>query len=80
MNTHDTSYDVLVIGAGPAGLTAATSLAHHGVRTLIVDRHPGTSPFPKATGVSTRTMEILRGWHLEDELRAGPCPRGRGSR
>jgi 2-polyprenyl-6-methoxyphenol hydroxylase-like FAD-dependent oxidoreductase len=44
------------------------------VRTLIIDRHPGTSPFPKATGVSTRTMEILRGWGLEDRVRAGATP------
>jgi cation diffusion facilitator CzcD-associated flavoprotein CzcO len=56
MDIDDTTYDVLVIGAGPAGLVTATSLAHHGVRTLVVDRHPGTSPFPKATGVSTRTL------------------------
>lgn len=63
--------DVLVVGAGPAGLVTATGLAHHGVRTLVVDRHPGTSPFPKATGVSTRTMEIFRSWGLEDRVRAG---------
>ena len=35
--------------------------------TLVVDRHPGASPFPKATGVSTGTMEIFRGWGLEDQ-------------
>ena len=74
MDSNDTSYDVIVVGAGPAGLVTATSLAHHGVRTLVVDRHPGTSPFPKATGVSTRTMEIFRGWGLEDRLRAGATP------
>ena len=32
---------------------------------LVVERHAGTSPFPKATGISTRTMELLRGWGLE---------------
>ncbi|MGQ0718363.1 MAG: FAD-dependent oxidoreductase [Pseudonocardiales bacterium] len=63
--------DVLVVGAGPAGLTAATMLARHGVDVLVVERHDGTSPFPKATGVSTRTMELLRTWGVEQRVRAG---------
>lgn len=71
MDIIDTTYDVLVAGAGPAGLTTAIGLARHGVRTLVVERHAGTSPFPKATGVSTRTMEILRTWGLEEQVREG---------
>ena len=63
--------DVLVVGAGPAGLTAAITLARHGIDVLVVERHAGTSPFPKATGVSTRTMELLRTWGLEERVRAG---------
>ena len=59
-NTTGSSHDVLVVGAGPAGLTAAITLARHGVDVLVIEKHPGTSPFPKATGVSTRTMELLR--------------------
>jgi len=62
---------VLVVGAGPAGLTAAITVARNGVDVLLVERHPGTSPFPKATGVSTRTMELLRGWGLEQRAAAG---------
>ena len=61
---------VLVVGAGPAGLTAAITLARNGVDVLLVERHAGTSPFPKATGVSTRTMELLRGWGLEQRAAA----------
>ena len=62
--------DVLVVGAGPAGLTTAVALARHGVRPLLVERHAGTSIYPRATGVSTRTVEILRTWDLQDAVEA----------
>ena len=63
--------DVLVVGAGPAGLATAISLARHGSSPLVVERHPGTSIFPRATLVSTRTMECLRTWGLDEDVRAG---------
>ncbi|MGH3844335.1 MAG: FAD-dependent oxidoreductase [Pseudonocardiaceae bacterium] len=65
------SCDVLVVGAGPAGLTAAIMLARHGIDVLVVERHEGISPHPKATSVTTRTMELLRTWGLEQRIRAG---------
>jgi putative polyketide hydroxylase len=62
---------VLIVGAGPAGLVTAVTLARNGIATLLVERIPGLSPLPRATAVSTRTMELLRSWGLEDEVRAG---------
>jgi 2-polyprenyl-6-methoxyphenol hydroxylase-like FAD-dependent oxidoreductase len=62
---------VLVVGAGPAGLTAAGALARMGVETLIVERRPELSSLPRATSISTRSMELFRSWGLEDEVRAG---------
>jgi 2-polyprenyl-6-methoxyphenol hydroxylase-like FAD-dependent oxidoreductase len=60
--------DVLVVGAGPAGLTCAAALARAGVRVLVVERHDGLSMFPKASGVRPRTMEILRSWGLGEKV------------
>src|SRR5689334_5204189 len=71
MQHHHTTHDVLVVGAGPAGLATAITLARAGIDVVVIDKHAGTSPFPKATGVSTRTVELLRIWGVEDEVRAG---------
>ncbi len=62
---------VLIVGAGPAGLVTAIELARQGVRPLVIERHPSTSIFPRATGVSTRSMEIFRRFGLDDEVRRG---------
>jgi len=71
MHTETPDIPVLVVGAGPAGLTAAGALARLGVQTLIVERRPELSSLPRATSVSTRSMELFRSWGLEDEVRAG---------
>ena len=63
--------DVLIVGAGPAGLVTAIGVARQGVRSLVVERHASTSIFPRATGVSTRSMEIFRGWGIDAAVRAG---------
>jgi len=62
---------VLIVGAGPAGLTAAITLARHGIGSLLVERRADLSSIPRATAVSTRTMEIFRSWELEKEIRSG---------
>ncbi len=67
-DTTTTDWDVLVVGAGPSGLSAAISAARHGASVLLVEKHPGLSRFPKATGLRPRSMEILRGWGLEETV------------
>jgi 2-polyprenyl-6-methoxyphenol hydroxylase-like FAD-dependent oxidoreductase len=72
--TDDVTHDVLVVGAGPGGLATALSAARHGARVLVVERRPGTSTRPRATGVDLRTMEILRAWGIADAVRAQAVP------
>ncbi len=62
---------VLIVGAGPAGLTAAVALARHGVECAVVERRRSASSLPRATAISTRSMELLRSWGLEREVRDG---------
>jgi 2-polyprenyl-6-methoxyphenol hydroxylase-like FAD-dependent oxidoreductase len=60
---------ILITGAGPAGLCSSISLSRLGIRSVLLERHPSTSIHPKATGVSTRTMELFRAWGLEPRIR-----------
>src|SRR5690349_6847996 len=62
---------VVVVGAGPAGLAAAVTLATYGVEVLLVERRPEGSGLPRATGLSLRSMELLRAWGLEERVLAG---------
>ena len=60
---------ILIVGAGPAGLCSSILLSRLGVRSLVVERHTSTSIHPKATGISTRTMELFRSWGIERRVR-----------
>ena len=71
MSRRQEQVAVVIVGAGPAGLASATTLARHGVALLVVERRPTPSGRPRATGISARSMEILRSWGLEAEARAG---------
>ncbi len=66
--------DVVVVGAGPVGLTTSIALSQHGVGHVVVERHPGTSVAPKARGINARTMEMYRQMGVEDDIRAAGMP------
>ncbi|MFF6837051.1 FAD-dependent monooxygenase [Streptomyces sp. NPDC012438] len=58
MAHHRTTTDVLVVGAGPVGLSAAAELRRHGVHCRVVDRLPARLPYAKAVGIQPRTLEL----------------------
>jgi 2-polyprenyl-6-methoxyphenol hydroxylase-like FAD-dependent oxidoreductase len=55
----DGETQVLIVGGGGAGLTASMLLSRLGVRSLLVNRLPGTSILPKAHVLNQRCMEIF---------------------
>jgi 3-(3-hydroxy-phenyl)propionate hydroxylase len=57
--SSEAATDVLVIGAGPVGLTAAGELKRHGVSVRLIDKKPKPEPHPNAAVVHVRTLEIL---------------------
>ncbi len=67
--TH--SVPVLIVGAGPAGLTTAIMLAHQGIGSLLIERRDDVSDHPRATVISTRSMELFRSWGLESRIQVG---------
>jgi putative polyketide hydroxylase len=77
MAMREDSYPVVIAGGGPVGLVAALELARYGIRSLLVERHEGTTWHPKARNLNTRTMEIARGWGrvVHDALAAVNLPR-----
>jgi 2-polyprenyl-6-methoxyphenol hydroxylase-like FAD-dependent oxidoreductase len=53
--------DVLVVGAGPTGLTLTAALLANGVSVLLVDRQAEGANTSRAAGVNARTLEVLDG-------------------
>jgi 2-polyprenyl-6-methoxyphenol hydroxylase-like FAD-dependent oxidoreductase len=63
-----TRSDVLIIGAGPAGLVLALWLTKLGVKVRIVDKTAESGTTSRALAVQARTLELYRQLDLSDEI------------
>lgn len=72
-STAATTTPVLIIGGSLVGLSAAMFLAWKGVPTLLVERHFGSSPHPRAIGYPSRTMELFRAIGIDKEIPQTPA-------
>lgn len=66
--------DVLVVGAGPTGLTLAAQLAAHGIRPRLVDRAHDRVHESRALAIQPRTLEVLAGLRITGRLVEGGNP------
>lgn len=61
--------DVLIVGAGPVGLTLALDLGRRGVTCLLIEQKPAPEFLPKMERCNARTMEIFRRLGVADSIR-----------
>jgi len=67
--------EVLIVGAGPVGLTLAIDLAWRNVDVAVVEMRPRAAPpEPKCNHVAARTMEIFRRLGLSEKVRNAGLP------
>jgi 2-polyprenyl-6-methoxyphenol hydroxylase-like FAD-dependent oxidoreductase len=67
--------DVLVVGAGPVGLTLAVALGRRGVPCMLIEKKPAPEFLPKMERCNARTMEIFRRMGVADQIRAAGLDR-----
>src|SRR3546814_6086505 len=60
--------DVLIVGAGPAGLAAAIELGMRGVRSVLIEQQERTGVAPRAKTTNVRTRTHMRRWGIADRL------------
>jgi putative polyketide hydroxylase len=65
-----THVPVLIVGAGAGGLAASALLAKYGVGSVVVEKRREVFIYPKARNLSFRSLEVLRGLGLDDEVHA----------
>ena len=66
---------VLIVGAGPVGLTLALDLGRRGVDRILVERNLAASQLPKMERCNGRTMEIYRRLGIAEAIRDAGLPR-----
>ncbi|TMJ99044.1 MAG: 2-polyprenyl-6-methoxyphenol hydroxylase, partial [Alphaproteobacteria bacterium] len=65
---------VLIVGAGPTGLTLAIDLGLRGVRAIVIEQKDAPQFLPKMERCNARTMEIYRRMGIAEQVRAAGLP------
>ena len=68
MAAKESNVDVLIIGAGPAGVMAANALASANVNVRIIDKRPKKVAAGQADGIQPRTIEVFQSYGLAERL------------
>jgi 2-polyprenyl-6-methoxyphenol hydroxylase-like FAD-dependent oxidoreductase len=66
--------DVLIVGAGPVGLSLACELGLYGIPCVVAEKRDGTVNVPKMSMVSARNMEFCRRWGIAKAVRQAVWP------
>jgi 2-polyprenyl-6-methoxyphenol hydroxylase-like FAD-dependent oxidoreductase len=66
--------DVLIVGAGPVGLTLALDLGRRGVNCVLIEQKAAPEFLPKMERCNARTMEIFRRLGAADSIRSAGLP------
>jgi len=65
---QDVDVDVVVVGAGPVGLTLANILGLQGVRTLVVDERESLIDYPRGVGLDDESLRTFQAIGLVDRI------------
>lgn len=71
---YDETTPVLIVGGSLVGLSMSIFLSWHGISSLLVERHAGISPHPRAFNFNMRTMEFFRAVGVEEAIRRKAPP------
>ena len=66
--TARTHWPVVIVGAGPTGLTLAGLLGRYGVDVLIVERNPQTVEEPRAVSIDDESLRTMQSVGIINDL------------
>lgn len=68
MSADTATADVIIVGAGPVGLTLANYLGLSGVRVLLIEKLDRLIDYPRAIGIDDESLRLLQAVHLIDDV------------
>jgi 3-(3-hydroxy-phenyl)propionate hydroxylase len=68
VSNHKAHYSVVIVGAGPTGLTLANLLGAYGVDVLLIERNPATVAEPRAVSIDDESLRTMQAAGLIDAV------------